>query len=68
MKLSVRLQQEREFVQRALDDKTICSRCDATLKSFAACCPADLGEACEGYVTIENARTEFNRQSMAIER
>lgn len=59
MKLSQRLQQERAFVERTLSDSVICSKCSATLATFADACTADLCEMCPGFMAIENAKTDF---------
>ncbi len=63
MKLSQRLIDERDFVERTLGDSEICARCHATLENIADDCIADLGEACPGFLAIERAKQEFARQS-----
>jgi hypothetical protein len=60
MKLSQRLQQEKEFVERKLEGKVICQECQCTLLTFADRCVADLSRCCEGYRSIEAAKSEFN--------
>lgn len=64
MKLSQRLQDERTFVTEACVG-VICTRCGATLDTYADSCTADLDDACPGFVTIENAKTEFNAKYRA---
>ncbi len=59
MKLSQQLQNERAFVERALGDSVICKRCDATLKTFADACTADLAEPCPGFLAIEQAKADY---------
>ncbi len=59
MKLSDRLQAERAFVEHTLGDSVICTRCEATLKTFAAVCSAGLSDPCPGFLAIEKAKSEF---------
>ena len=59
MKLSKKLQDEREFVERSLGDSVICSRCSATLRAYADACTADLQELCPGFLAIEQAKKDF---------
>jgi ribosomal protein L40E len=59
LKLSQHLQQEREFVERTLGDQEICSKCHATLGTFADVCTAGLQDSCPGYLAIEQAKTDF---------
>lgn len=61
MKLSKRLQDELKFVERSLGDSVICKRCNATLKTFAKDCTADLCDMCPGFMVIEKAKAEFNQ-------
>ncbi len=58
MKLSARLQAERAFVEQTLGDSVICSRCGATLATYAYC-TAPLSDACPGFLAIEQAKTDF---------
>jgi hypothetical protein len=60
MKESQRLVDEREFVARSLGDSVICHRCRATLDTFAVACTAGLGDACQGFLEIEEAREKFS--------
>ncbi len=59
MKLSKRLQDEKAFVIKQCGDSVICSRCGATLKSFADECAPDLSEICPGFLAIEQAKEDF---------
>jgi len=59
MKVSGRLKMEGEYVTANLSGKVICDRCGATLETYSDC-PADLSDPCPGFVTIENAKQEFN--------
>lgn len=60
MRLSDRLIQEREFVEKSIGmDTTICSKCDATLRNMSEKCSADLSEACPGFMAIERMKGKF---------
>ena len=67
-KLSERLREETErpgadiaiFVEKSIGmDTTICSRCAATLRSYADNCTAELDEVCPGFLTIERVKAAF---------
>lgn len=58
MRLSQRLQDERDYVVRTLTG-VICDRCGATLATYAEC-PADLADPCPGFVAIDKAKQDFN--------
>lgn len=50
--------QERENVEAALGDgRVICTRCGATLATFADVCSAPLDKRCEGFEKIDSARS-----------
>lgn len=57
---SKHLQMQRAFVERKLGSTVICSRCGATLETYADVCSADLPDLCPGFVTVQEAITEFN--------
>lgn len=59
MRLSGQLQAERKFMEHAFGDSVICKRCEVTLETFADACTADLSEACQGFLAIEQAKKEF---------
>lgn len=61
MKLSDRLKQEHAFIVAKFSYNPICDRCGATLDTFADACSADLTDPCQGFLTIDNAKSEFNR-------
>lgn len=61
MKISKRLQMESAFVEGKLGSSVICTRCGATLDTYADACSADLADPCPGFMTIENVRAEFNQ-------
>lgn len=61
MRFSQRLQDEQTFVQ-AQCPGVICSRCGATLDTYADVCSADLDDACPGFTKIDDAKLEFNRK------
>ncbi len=41
-----------------LGNRVICERCGATMQTYADACTADLGDACPGFVAIEEAVKE----------
>ena len=59
MKLSKRLADEKAYVAAKLGTATICTRCGATLATYADKCSADLSEQCEGFHRIEAAKQDF---------
>lgn len=59
MRLSQRLRDERAFVECSLGDSIICQMCNATLKTYADACTADLQEMCPGFIAIEKAKKDF---------
>jgi len=61
-RLSERLQRERVFIDAKFGANSICDRCGATLDTFADACSADLDDACPGFLAIDNAKAEFNKQ------
>lgn len=64
MKLSQRLQAEREYVETLLGSSSICE-CGATLWNFADACTADLCDPCRGFLAIEAAKQEFAKKAEA---
>lgn len=60
MRFSQRLQDEQAFVKKACLDHVICTRCGATLDTYADKCSADLSDACPGFQTIELVKKTFN--------
>lgn len=60
-KLSQRLQAEQEFVKNACLHYVICTRCGATLDTYADKCSADLSDPCPGFMSIEFAKQTFNK-------
>jgi ribosomal protein L40E len=63
VKLSQRLQDEKAFVEQTLADSVICSRCGATLATYADVCSAPITESCPGFDAIEDVRQKFAKQS-----
>lgn len=59
MRLSARLQAEREFVERSLGASVICDRCGCTLADYPSRCGADLCDPCPAFMTIEAAKQKF---------
>jgi len=59
MKVSKRLQAEREFVERSLGDSSICADCNATLSTYGEACTAGLSDQCHGFIAIEQAKKDF---------
>lgn len=55
---------EHEFVVARIGgmDKSICTRCPATLDTFADVCPADLDDLCPGFKVVDEAKSEFYRK------
>lgn len=62
MKLSPRMRAEKEFVEEYFGPAKICGRCDATLKTYSYC-PADLDDACPGFLAIERAKKQFSKDN-----
>lgn len=60
MKLSQRLKDEKEYVEKVLGLAKICDRCGANLSTYADRCSADLSEICPGFTAIENAKEQFD--------
>ncbi len=60
MKLSKRLEAERQYVMKVLGDSIICDTCAAKLGTYADQCSANLGTACPGFLAIEKATDAFN--------
>lgn len=60
-KMIERVKAQAAFVEEKLGTGIICKRCDATCATFADACTADLAEMCPGFITIEDARSEFQR-------
>ncbi len=56
MKLSEELQRQRKLVEDTLGPSIICSKCNATLATYASACTADLSDACPGFMRIEATR------------
>ena len=48
---------ERKRVEERLEDQVICRRCGATLDTYADLCNVPLDVPCEGFCTVEAART-----------
>lgn len=61
MKLSERMNAEREYVASALAGLTLCDRCSCTLETYADSCNADLSDVCPGFMLIEETREKFNK-------
>ena len=49
-------------VEKALGDAVICTRCGATLATYADKCSAALDDPCPGFVTIEDVRLPITRR------
>ena len=60
-KESQHLKMQRAFVEAKLGSSVICSRCGATLATYADECSADLADPCPGFMTVEDAIAEFDR-------
>lgn len=57
--------QQREVIRRvqeALGDEVICSRCGATLETYADKCNVDLATRCAGFERIEEVRNPIVRE------
>ena len=50
-------EEERTRVETRLGDQVICQGCGATLDTYAERCDAPLDVRCEGFRTVEAART-----------
>jgi ribosomal protein L40E len=64
VRLSQNLQDERDYVESALNGFVICGKCGATLQTYADKCTADLQEACGGFKEIERAKARFRATSL----
>lgn len=63
LKLSDRLKRQNAFVEERFGDRSICSRCGATLATFADACTADLDDACPGFLAVDKAKVDFNTEA-----
>jgi hypothetical protein len=61
MKISQRRRAEQAFVEQDFGNKTICGRCGATLHEYAEKCIADLDDACDGFMAIEQSKAKFSK-------
>ncbi len=43
--------------------KIICSRCNATLDTFADACDAELSDPCPGFTAVDDAKAAFYRKT-----
>lgn len=59
MKLSARMQAEKQYVESSLGDSIICSPCGATLSTYCEKCTADLSDQCPGFEVIEMAKAKY---------
>lgn len=55
------IQAQATYVEAKLGTGVICDRCHATCDTFADQCSADLSEMCPGFIAIEEAKAEFQR-------
>lgn len=53
------------MIEREIGTGPICSRCNATLATYADACTADLNDLCPGFVTVDAAKV---RAAEAIRR
>lgn len=60
LRLSERLEAERQYLADKLLAVPICNRCGAKLADFTKKCTAELGESCPGSITLEMAKEQFN--------
>jgi ribosomal protein L40E len=65
VKLSEKLKAERSYIERELADQVICSRCRATLLTYAEKCSAAVDDCCPGYESIEAAKAKFSTQEQS---
>lgn len=59
MKLSARMQAERQYVETSLGDSIICRPCGATLSTYCDKCTADLSDQCPGFEAIEMEKAKY---------